>query len=324
MTPSPAMLAALRGEGLSWGAGHRLHGGACQELWRIDALRGSERVALVARSDAGQSLPGSLTRENEFQIASLAARSGVLTPRPFGFARGLLGPETPGYLMPYVSGEAIGRRVVRNPELQQARQQLPEALARSLAALHAIEPQFVSLRRPTSPARVAIRDLRTMLDGLPVRMPAVELCLSALETRLPVQEEVVLVHGDFRTGNFLVAPTGLTAILDWEFAHLGSPYEDLAWISVRDWRFGRLELPIGGFAVRAPFYQAYTQASGRIVDAQQIWWWELMGNLRWAVGSVFQGQRYLSGTDTDLELIAIAKRAPEMEFEALRLLRHGV
>jgi hypothetical protein len=41
------------------------------------------------------------------------------------------------------------------------------------------------------------------------------------------------------------------------------------------------------------------------------------------VGSVYQGERYLSGESRDLELIAIARRCVEMEFEALRLIQRG-
>jgi hypothetical protein len=48
-----------------------------------------------------------------------------------------------------------------------------------------------------------------------------------------------------------------------------------------------------------------------------------MGNVRWGVGSVMQGERYLSGEESDLELIAIARRAVEMEYEALRLIEKG-
>jgi aminoglycoside phosphotransferase (APT) family kinase protein len=42
----------------------------------------------------------------------------------------------------------------------------------------------------------------------------------------------VLVHGDFGPQNMLFDLTGsgrVTAVLDWEFAHLGQPIEDLAW-----------------------------------------------------------------------------------------------
>ena len=162
-----------------------------------------------------------------------------------------------------------------------------------------------------------------MLATLPGAYPAVEYALAWLCARIPKVETCVLVHGDFRTGNFLVTAEGLSAILDWEFARFGSPYEDLAWVSVRDWRFGRLDLPIGGFAKRDAFYAAYEEAGGGPVDLEQVLWWEILGNLRWAVGSVFQGERYLSGEQTDLELVAIARRNVEMEFEALRLIRRG-
>ncbi|WP_406633589.1 aminoglycoside phosphotransferase family protein [Amycolatopsis sp. WGS_07] len=41
----------------------------------------------------------------------------------------------------------------------------------------------------------------------------------------------VLVHGDFGPNNVLFdeATFAVTAVLDWEFAHLGDPLEDLAW-----------------------------------------------------------------------------------------------
>jgi hypothetical protein len=48
-----------------------------------------------------------------------------------------------------------------------------------------------------------------------------------------------------------------------------------------------------------------------------------MGNVRWALGAVVQGLRYLDGGEADLELLAIARRAAEMEFEALRLIERG-
>ncbi|TDC28043.1 aminoglycoside phosphotransferase [Streptomyces sp. 8K308] len=47
----------------------------------------------------------------------------------------------------------------------------------------------------------------------------------------PSDPGVVLVHGDFGPNNVLVDPESweVTALVDWEFAHLGRPIEDLAW-----------------------------------------------------------------------------------------------
>jgi aminoglycoside phosphotransferase len=39
----------------------------------------------------------------------------------------------------------------------------------------------------------------------------------------------VVVHGDFGPQNLLIDDGRISALVDWEFAHLGDPIEDLAW-----------------------------------------------------------------------------------------------
>ncbi len=303
-----------------------LHGGACQENFRVELTLNGAPLTLALRSDAKSSLPGSIRRRAEFEVLGAAVKAGVKTPAARWLSLDLLRDGADAYFLDWIPGEAIGRRVVRNAALEHARATLPSELAATLARLHTVTPSATSLPLPMpkkSPAHDAIDALRTMMDSMPAPAPSVDLALAWLEERVPIEREVVLVHGDFRTGNFMVTPEGLAGVLDWEFAHWGSPYEDLSWISVRDWRFNQLDLPIGGFAKRDAFYAPYSSASGRALDRATLLWWEIMGNLRWALGSVHQGERYLSGEQTDLELIAIARRDVEMEFEALRLIRRG-
>lgn len=324
--PTDRIDAALRRHGATLREVKPLHGGACQENYRVDLELDGQPLRLALRSDAATSLPGSVKRSAEFEVIAAAVAAGVKTPRARWLERSLLREGADAYFLDWVPGEAIGRRVVRNPELEAARALLPAQLAQTLARVHAVVPGTSSLPfapPAAGPARHALDELRAMLDRLPVPLPATEYALRWLDERAPRDEEVVLVHGDFRTGNFMVTPEGLAGLLDWEFAHWGSPWEDLSWIAVRDWRFNRLDKPIGGFAQREPFYAAYEQASGRAVDRHALWWWEICGNLRWAVGSVFQGQRYLSGEEQELELVAVARRHVEMEFEALRLIKRG-
>lgn len=303
-----------------------LHGGACQENFKVELSVDGRPLTLALRSDAKTSLPNSIPRLAEFAVIEAAVAHGVKTPAAKWLTRDLLRPGANAYFLEWIEGEAIGRRVVRNPELDAARATLPAELAAALAKVHSVTPSSTTLPLPLprrTPAHDALESLRAMVDELPAPVPAVEFALHWLASRVPADDEVVLLHGDFRTGNFMVTPKGLSGVLDWEFAHWGSPYEDLAWISVRDWRFNRLELPIGGFSKRAPFYEAYARESGRAVHEASVLWWEIVGNLRWALGSVHQGERYLSGEERDLELIAIARRSIEMEFEALRLIRAG-
>ncbi len=321
-----AIAAVVRRNGGCFVGCKPLYGGACQENFRVDLTLEGRPFAFALRSDAVKGLPGSITRADEFQVVQAAVAAGVKTPAARWLTSDLLRKGADAYFLDWAPGEGIGRRVLRNPELAEARKQLPTTLAASLARLHQVTPGSVKLpfKPPANgPALSALEDLRQKVAGLTGNFPAVELAISWLEKRLPRDERTVLVHGDFRTGNFLVTAEGLSAILDWEFSHFGSPYEDLAWISVRDWRFGRLDLPIGGFGARAPFYAAYEEAGGLKVAPSELLWWEIVGNLRWAVGSVYQGERYLSGKETDLELVAIGRRNVEMEFEALRLIRRG-
>lgn len=317
---------ALAAHGATLTSVKPLHGGACQENFKVELTVDGRPQTMALRSDAKSSLPGSIQRKAEFSVIEAATKAGVKTPAARWLSLDLLRQGADAYFLDWVSGEAIGRRVVRNPELDGARAKLPTELATTLARLHTVTPATTTLplKLPrASPAEDALRDLVEMMDRMPGVYPAVEFALQWLAARIPEEREVVLVHGDFRTGNFMVTPDGLSAVLDWEFARWGSPYEDLGWISVRDWRFNRLDLPVGGFSKRAPFYAAYAQSSGRAVDEAAVLWWEIVGNLRWALGSVNQGERYLSGEQTDLELIAIARRNVEMEFEALRLIRRG-
>jgi hypothetical protein len=46
-------------------------------------------------------------------------------------------------------------------------------------------------------------------------------------------DRTVLCHGDLGPGNFLFQDGEVTALLDWEFAHLGDPMDDLAWFTIR-------------------------------------------------------------------------------------------
>lgn len=309
-----------------------LPGGACNENYIVEAAFTAGELAgprrLVLRSDAPTSLPGSLDRAREHAVVCAAVEAGVRTPRARFLGRGLVREGAFAYFLDWVEGETIGRRVTTLPKLAAARALLPSQLAAEAAKIHSITPRthpdlFGDAREaPDDPVGSTLDLLRGMLDRLGEPRPALELAMRWLDENRPPRGEVVLAHGDFRTGNFMVRDDGLAAVLDWEFARFSAPEEDLAWISVRDWRFGQLALPIGGFARREPFYEAYEKASGRTLSRAAVHYWEVLGNARWAAGSLHQGERYLAG-DQDVELIAIARRAVEMEWETLRLIEKG-
>lgn len=240
----------------------------------------------------------------------------------------------PFYFMERIGGSANGRFVVKDASIAEARKRLPEELASALAAIHSVKPEHckdAELSRKLARlmlegktiAGQSVLELRGEAAKLKEAHPALELILNWLDANARPTADPVLVHGDFRTGNFMVSPEGLEGVVDWEFAHFGDRHEDISWLCMRDWRFGKLNKEAGGFTDRATFYAAYEKASGVKVDPAAVLSWEIMGNARWACGCAGQASGILSGMDRGIELASIGRRGCEMEMEALRLIEHA-
>jgi len=159
----------------------------------------------------------------------------------------------PFFVMDYVEGETLARRLLRDAEYAPARAALPEQLATALARVHAIDldaPALGFLARPpaeASPAAVELARYESLFRALaPEPHPAFELALRWLAARLPATDRRTLVHGDYRVGNVIFGPEGLRAVIDWEMVHVGDPMEDLGWLCVRAWRFGADATPSAG------------------------------------------------------------------------------
>jgi len=114
---------------------------------------------------------------------------------------------------------------------------------------------------------------------------------------------------------------GLAGILDWEFAHIGDPAEDMGWPLIRAWRFKMDHLRFGGIGQVEPFLHAYTQAGGRSITLEQLFYWELLGNVSWAIVTLNQAPRQLSGHEPDLELASLGRVCAEVELEILSLIK---
>jgi aminoglycoside phosphotransferase (APT) family kinase protein len=226
--------------------------------------------------------------------------------------------------MDHVDGETIPRRILRDPALAPVRRVMAAQCGEILARIHAIDHTGLpALQAPErDPAPLAVEQYRALLDAFGEPHPAFELGLRWLEHEMPRPAQTTLVHGDFRNGNFIVDADGIRAVLDWELAHVGDPWEDLGWLCVRAWRF-KGEGEVGGFGSRADLFAAYERASGAPVDAAAVRWWEALGTIKWGVICVAQAFTHLLGQVHSVELAAIGRRACECEYDLLQLMAAG-
>ncbi len=298
-----------------------LSGGAIQQNWeiRVNISSGPWQGlhTWVLRTDAPATVASSLPREHEFAIVHFAHARGLLAPKPLFMCNdaGVIG--RPFFVMEKLPGVAAGHKVVR---LDLDRRALARELAQAAARIHAVRPPIAELPfLKTLLARDVIAACRAYLDTLDEPHPVLEWGLRWCERRAPDFEETTFVHRDFRTGNYLVHEGKLAGLLDWEFAALGNPLEDIGWICAKCWGFRQDHYIVGGVADLDDFIPAYEAASGRKVPADALRYWQVMAHIRWSIIALQQTQRHLSGMEPSLELALTGKIVAELEWEILQL-----
>jgi aminoglycoside phosphotransferase (APT) family kinase protein len=284
-----------------------LAGGASKEAWAVDT--GDGRQLLVRRALGGVIHVDTLPLRDEFEMLVAAQEGGVRVPAPIAYLGEVERREA--FAMARVAGETIGRRIVKHPPPG-----LGVQMAEQLARIHAIPAERV----PFLPEPDLFRRLEQELDAVGEPHPAIEYGLAWCRTRLRLERPRVVCHGDFRIGNLAVGDDGLVAVLDWEFAKLGDPAEDLAWPLVRAWRFGADERRLGGVDDVEPYLARYEELTGLTVPRDELDAWEVLGNCKWAVGALSQARRHLSGEERSVELAILGRLAVEMEWELLDLI----
>ena len=294
-------------------------GGASRETWLVEGPE--QRWALRRDPKGSVSL---VAMGEEFALIRAAAAAGVPVPEPTAYE-----PEggrfgSPGMLMEFVEGTSVAPRVLRKPEYEPARGRLSDQLAEALARIHTIDPaglEGVLPPSPEDPAHGQIEEWERQLDEIGEPLPAVELGLRWLRANAPEPAPPRLVHGDFRLGNLIVDADGLGAVIDWELAHLGDPAEDIGWLCIRSWRFGNDDLPVAGLGDLNGFLAAYNAAGGEPLDPDRVRYWEVFGNVKWAVICARQAQDHLSGIRRSHELASLGRRICEPEWDLLELIR---
>jgi len=299
----------------------RLSGGASQETWAFDIRGAAGSVPLVLRraaAGAGERAGMTAGLDVEARLILAAKAAGVPVPG----IRHVLRPEDglgQGFVMDRLSGETLGRRIVRDARFTAARRVLANQCGRALARIHAVPTDGLpdTLRRGGPSAELQFQIDLHRSHG--TTRPVFELAFQWLRKHCPDDVRPVLVHGDFRNGNLIVGEGGLVGVLDWELAHLGDPMEDLGWLCVNSWRFGAVDLPVGGFGTLDDLFEGYAAAGGH-VNAQRVHYWQVLGTLKWGIVCEAMAHAWLARHERDVEKAAIGRRASESEIDLLALL----
>jgi aminoglycoside phosphotransferase (APT) family kinase protein len=241
------------------------------------------------------------------------------SPRTPWFERDPAVLDRPFYVMERLPGEVPIPAPGPNgegPFDEAERAALAPQVMDALAALHAVdwrarglgflgEPARGSggLARGAAEAEVERWSSRIARSGM-APAPVVAEALVWLRRNAPAESEVVLLHGDYRLGNWLVsragAATRLTGLLDWEMVHLGDPVEDVAWCVSHLWR---AQTPRAAcVAPPAELVAHYERASGRRVDPERLRYYEVLAIVKMIAIMLTGVRAFREGRTGDLRM----------------------
>ena len=263
---------------------------------------------LVARMEPPESL-NATSRQREFEL--LSAFAGVVPvpkvlwvdadgrwfPEPtliYAFCEGVTKPRA-------LSGKVAGIGTNFGPEL---RAKLAPQFIEYLARIHSFDHSrhaFDAFDRPTvetsQSARWQLnRARRIWEEDRGDNVPLLEVAANWLDRNLAVLDQVSVVHGDYRSGNFLFDEHSgrITAVLDWERGYLGDRHRDLAWTiaeSYGHWSEDGRTFLASGIAPINAFLEEYERLSGLSVDKKRLDYYRLFNCYQIAVTALGSSYR---------------------------------
>lgn len=158
----------------------------------------------------------------------------------------------------------------------------------NLVAIHAFDWQYAHLPSFSAPTAGSTQAAlwqaqwyeQIWLQDALEQIPLASLVRRWLLDHAPRCDAPVFVHGDYRMGNFLFDEQTLhmTAVLDWELAHIGDFHEDVGYVTQK--LFGLVDAHqrflCCGLFTREEFLRRYTELSGRHIDPDTLHYYEVL------------------------------------------------
>jgi aminoglycoside phosphotransferase (APT) family kinase protein len=292
----------------------RIPGGASRETWSVDVSwsdRGGEPQAkgFIIRRDPPASLVTS-DRRVEFEFYRSFQNSAVPVPRALWLETEATHLERPFFVMERIDGCESQPQALLDPSLEPYRESLGRRMYEVLAAIATTPidglPAVGVLDVPAAGDcwRRELDYWEQVVDTNELEpQPIVRAGIRWLRRHPPPPaQRLSVVHGDYRTGNFLFRRDEIFGVLDWEMAHFGDPLEDLAWSFTKTWQWAR-DGKVGGVLDRADALAVWEERSGLRADPKALAWWGVFSCLKAQAIWLTAAREYADGKATELLIV---------------------
>lgn len=284
----------------------RISGGASRETYRFrltwrDGEGAARQRKLILRRDPPASLIDT-ERRIEFEAYRAFFGSAVPVPEMLWLEEADAALDHPFFIAEEIEGFQASPGLLWAEPYMASLEALAERKWTILGEIAKADPAAVGLDRVMEPVAAEAcwdRELsywEGVLDEDEAEpLPIIRAAIRWLRANPPPPPtKVGVVHGDYRTGNFLYDDQGVIhGILDWEMAHLGDPLEDLGWSLNPVWSFGRGLA--GGLVPRERAIAIWEAASGMTADPASLHWWELFNCVKGQAIWVSSARAWIDG-----------------------------
>ena len=286
----------------------KIFGGASRETYRLNVEADGRIQNLILRRDPPTSLIDT-ERELEFSAYAAIYPTDIPVPEPLFLENDPKYLQQPFSIMTAIDG-AITDASLLNAQQKISIGREKWQLLGTLAAKDPIALGFDKFLEVPEVGQCAARELayweKIILEDEIHPQPIAQAAIRWLKANAPAPaQKVSIVHGDYRTGNFLFEPNnGIKGILDWEMCHLGDPLEDLAWSLDPLWNWD--DPPNAGLLLpHREAIEIWEENSGLKVDMETFRWWQVFASIKGIAIWISSSEDFHNGAGKD-SILAMA------------------
>jgi aminoglycoside phosphotransferase (APT) family kinase protein len=276
-------------------------------------LRRGERKLVLRRPPRGPLPPSAHDVLREARLLAALFPLGFRVPEVLAACEDEAVIGAPFYVMPFVKGHVLTEALPDTLAGEGGPRRIAGELVDCLVELHQVDfaklAGLADFGRADGYLERQLKRFGGLLELNATRpLPDLERVGEWLGANVPISPAATLVHGDYRLGNVIYAPTEprLVAVLDWEMATIGDPLADLGYMTAM---WAQAEDPYNavgdlssvtrgpGFPDRDFLAQRYSAATGRSVDA--LPWYQVLAIWKAAIFLEGSYKRFQDGTTSD-------------------------
>jgi aminoglycoside phosphotransferase (APT) family kinase protein len=294
-------------------------------------VRAGDKRYVMRRKPPGRLLPSAHAVDREYRVLTALAQTGLPVPKTYALCTDESVIGTMFYIMEYVEGRIFWDPAL--PSMEPAeRGAIFEEMNRVIAALHLVDYQAIGLedfgKQGSYFARQIDRWTRQYRASETETIEAMDNLIAWLPAHIPEDDQIRIVHGDFRLDNlvFHLTQPRVLAVLDWELSTLGHPLSDFAYLCIA-WRFppgqfrglGGLDLKAMGIPSETEYVAAYCQRVGRESVPAKEWEYYVAFNM-FRLAAILQGvlARALQGNASNQHALEAGRQARPLSETAWR------